>query len=28
MYQVDAFANQVFQGNPAAIIPLEKWLSL
>lgn len=27
MYQVDAFANQVFQGNPAAVIPLEKWLS-
>lgn len=27
MYQVDAFANEVFQGNPAAVIPLEKWLS-
>ena len=27
MYQVDAFANKLFQGNPAAVIPLEKWLS-
>jgi len=27
MYQVDAFANKVFQGNPAAVVPLEKWLS-
>lgn len=25
-YQVDAFASNVFQGNPAAVCPLEKWL--
>ncbi|MCW8932437.1 MAG: PhzF family phenazine biosynthesis protein [Gammaproteobacteria bacterium] len=27
IYQVDAFANKVFKGNPAAICPLEFWLS-
>jgi PhzF family phenazine biosynthesis protein len=26
IYQVDAFASQVFRGNPAAICPLERWL--
>lgn len=26
IYQVDAFANQVFEGNPAAVIPLKDWL--
>lgn len=26
MYQVDAFADKVFAGNPAAVIPLEKWI--
>jgi PhzF family phenazine biosynthesis protein len=26
IYQVDAFADKVFGGNPAAICPLEKWL--
>ena len=26
MFQVDAFAGQVFSGNPAAICPLEAWL--
>ncbi len=26
LYQVDAFADQVFSGNPAAVIPLESWL--
>ncbi|MFL0796802.1 MAG: PhzF family phenazine biosynthesis protein [Cellvibrionaceae bacterium] len=26
LYQVDAFAEKVFQGNPAAICPLEEWL--
>lgn len=26
IYQVDAFANEVFRGNPAAIIPLTEWL--
>ena len=27
LYQVDAFANKLFEGNPAAIIPLQSWLS-
>jgi len=27
IYQVDAFASHVFEGNPAAVIPLENWLS-
>ena len=27
IYQVDAFANQVFSGNPACVIPLKKWMS-
>lgn len=27
LYQVDAFTNQLFGGNPAAVIPLKKWLS-
>jgi PhzF family phenazine biosynthesis protein len=26
MYQVDAFTDQLFQGNPAAVCPLEAWL--
>ena len=26
LYQIDAFTNQLFHGNPAAVIPLEKWL--
>jgi PhzF family phenazine biosynthesis protein len=26
MYQVDAFALEVFSGSPAAVIPLEDWL--
>ena len=26
IYQVDAFASQVFEGNPAAVVPLEQWL--
>jgi len=25
-YQVDAFASRVFQGNPAAVCPLDEWL--
>jgi PhzF family phenazine biosynthesis protein len=25
-FQVDAFAERVFKGNPAAVCPLEKWL--
>ena len=26
LYQIDAFANKPFEGNPAAICPLEDWL--
>ena len=26
IYQVDAFADKVFQGNPAAVCPLTEWL--
>ena len=26
IYQIDAFAETVFSGNPAAVCPLEKWL--
>ncbi len=26
IYQVDAFASKVFEGNPAAVVPLEAWL--
>lgn len=26
IYQVDAFAEEVFRGNPAAVMPLEAWL--
>ncbi len=26
LYQVDAFAEKVFTGNPAAVVPLESWL--
>ncbi|MBA54417.1 MAG: isomerase [Pseudomonadales bacterium] len=26
LYQVDAFAAKVFEGNPAAVVPLETWL--
>lgn len=26
IYQVDAFANRLFAGNPAAVCPLEAWL--
>jgi PhzF family phenazine biosynthesis protein len=27
IYQVDAFAEKIFRGNPAAVIPLENWLN-
>ncbi len=27
IFQVDAFADNVFEGNPAAVVPLESWLS-
>lgn len=26
LYQVDAFTNTLFGGNPAAVCPLDKWL--
>lgn len=26
IYQVDAFTDQIFSGNPAAVIPLDEWL--
>lgn len=26
IYQVDAFTSELFKGNPAAVVPLEKWL--
>ena len=26
LYQIDAFTNKVFSGNPAAVVPLDKWL--
>lgn len=26
IYQIDAFASKAFEGNPAAICPLQKWL--
>ena len=26
IYQVDAFSSKLFGGNPAAVVPLEKWL--
>lgn len=26
LYQIDAFANKPFEGNPAAICPLDEWL--
>ncbi|MCF8387399.1 MAG: PhzF family phenazine biosynthesis isomerase, partial [Bacteroidales bacterium] len=27
IFQVDAFASEVFGGNPAAVCPLEKWIT-
>ena len=26
IYQVDAFAEKVFKGNPAAVVPLDNWI--
>ena len=26
IFQVDAFTDQLFRGNPAAVIPLQTWL--
>ncbi len=28
LYQVDAFTDQTFAGNPAAVVPLEKWIDV
>ena len=27
LYQVDAFASKLFEGNPAAVCPLNEWLT-
>jgi PhzF family phenazine biosynthesis protein len=27
LYQIDAFTNKLFGGNPAAVIPLQEWLT-
>ena len=27
IYQVDAFTNNVFGGNPACVVPLKKWIN-
>lgn len=27
IFQIDAFADDVFKGNPAAVVPLKEWLS-
>jgi len=27
LYQIDAFTDKVFRGNPAAVCPLDSWLS-
>ena len=27
LYQIDAFTNKLFGGNPAAVIPLKKWIA-
>jgi len=26
IYQIDAFAEKAFEGNPAAVVPLDEWL--
>ncbi len=28
LYQIDAFTNKLFSGNPAAVVPLEKWIDV
>ena len=27
LYQIDAFTDRLFSGNPAAVVPLEKWIN-
>jgi predicted PhzF superfamily epimerase YddE/YHI9 len=26
LYQIDAFTDKMFKGNPACVVPLERWL--
>jgi len=26
LYQIDAFTNKIFGGNPACVVPLKEWL--
>src|SRR5687768_14609606 len=26
LYQIDAFTDTLFRGNPAAVVPLDKWI--
>ena len=26
LFQIDAFADRLFEGNPAAVCPLDRWL--
>jgi predicted PhzF superfamily epimerase YddE/YHI9 len=27
LYQIDAFTDKTFGGNPACVVPLDKWLA-
>ncbi len=27
IYQIDAFTNSIFEGNPAAVVPLKEWIT-
>ena len=27
LFQADAFTSSLFKGNPAAVVPLDEWLS-
>ena len=27
IYQVDAFSDKIFKGNPACVVPLNEWIS-
>ena len=27
LYQIDAFTDKIFSGNPAAVVPLDNWIS-
>jgi len=27
LYQIDAFTDTIFGGNPACVVPLDNWLS-